>query len=85
MKARLMKVRTWSSYGALLASLSYSVLALTSSPAYASSCNPCDPAPADLYCWDNFGGPARWFDCNEEFIVFVCFGDPTGTPHELPC
>jgi hypothetical protein len=89
-KPFLRKVRAWAISAGLFAGIVYSVLALTSKPVYASSCD-CDEAYTDAqeFCTSEFPGQQVYtFDCplgqpNFIYTQFTC--TVTGATHTLPC
>ena len=83
-------IRAIGAFG-LFAALAYSVLTLTSSPVYASSCNCAqDQVEAQGYChavW-NLNSQLSEFDCpspDSTHFQFVCAADPNQVLHTFPC
>jgi hypothetical protein len=80
MTTSILKVaRRWSVFAALVAGLTYSLLALKAQPAYASSCD-CNEAVQDAfeYCLNQYGVGAGSYTCpfgpNQDEIKFACQG-----------
>lgn len=88
MKA-LRKIVNWTASAVLLTGISYSCVALSAKPVYASTCN-CteEQQDADLYCEAHFGTIGlKLFSCpvNSNEYAFICASDPRETVHLVPC